>query len=92
MPNIVPVLINNINRAMEVTSSVLRKFADDTKEGRVVEKEEQREELQSTINKLVDCGGGGPSEHEANHVVRQGCNQGQCHPWAAIKSSHPDMR
>ena len=61
MPNIVPVLINNINRAMEVTSSVLRKFADDTKVGSVLEKEE----LQITIDKLLDYGGGGPSEHEA---------------------------
>ena len=36
------------------TSSVLLKFADDTKVGRVVENEEQRGELQNTIDKLVD--------------------------------------
>ena len=39
--------------AVEATSSVLLKFADDTKVGRVVESEEQREELQATIYRLV---------------------------------------
>jgi hypothetical protein len=41
-------------KAMDVTSSVLLKFADYTKVARVVESDEQREELQSTINKLVE--------------------------------------
>ena len=39
---------------LDVTSTVLLKFADNTKVARVVESEEQREELQSAINKLVE--------------------------------------
>ena len=38
---------------MDVTSSVL-KFSDDTKVARVAESEEQREVLQSTINRLLE--------------------------------------
>ena len=52
-PTLFLIFINDIDKAVEVTSSVLLKFADDTKVGRVVESEEQREELQSTINRLV---------------------------------------
>ena len=37
-----------------MTSSVLLKIATDTKVGRVVESEEQRQELQATINRLVE--------------------------------------
>ena len=52
-PTLFLIFINDIDRAVEVTSSVLLKFADDTKVGRVVENEGQREELQSTIDRLV---------------------------------------
>ena len=38
---------------MDVTSSVL-KFSDDMKVARVAESEEQREVLQSTINRLLE--------------------------------------
>ena len=47
------ILINDIGRAVDVTSSVLLKFADDTKVVRVVESGEQKEEMQATINWLV---------------------------------------
>jgi hypothetical protein len=52
-PTLFLIFINDIDRAVDVTSTVLLKFADDTKVARVVESEEQREELQSAINKLV---------------------------------------
>ena len=52
-PTLFLIFINDIDRAVEVTSSVLLKFADDTKVGRVVENEMQRAELQETIDKLV---------------------------------------
>ena len=53
-PTLFLIFINDIDQAVEVTSSVLLKFADDTKVGRVVEDQEQRDELQSTIERLVD--------------------------------------
>ena len=53
-PTLFLMFINDIDRAVEVTSSVLLKFADDTKVARVVENEGQREELQNTINRLVE--------------------------------------
>jgi hypothetical protein len=53
-PTLFLIFINDINRAVDVTSTVLLKFADDTKVARVVESEEQRGELQSAINKLVE--------------------------------------
>ena len=52
-PTLFLIFINDIDRAVEVTSSVLLKFADDTKVGRVVESEEQRQELQAIIDRLV---------------------------------------
>ena len=36
-PTLFLIFINNIDRALDVTSSVLLKFADDTKVARVVE-------------------------------------------------------
>ena len=53
-PTLFLIFINDIDRAVDVTSSVLLKFADDTKVARVVETEEQRGELQDTINRLVE--------------------------------------
>ena len=53
-PTLFLIFINDIDQAVEVTSSVLLKFADDTKVGRVVENQEHREELQNTIKRLVD--------------------------------------
>ena len=53
-PTLFLIFINDIDRAVEVTSTILLKFADDTKVGRVVENEEQRGELQSIIDKLVE--------------------------------------
>ena len=52
-PTLFLIFINDIDRAVDVTSSVLLKFADDTKVAKVVESEEQREEMQATINRLV---------------------------------------
>ena len=52
-PTLFLIFINDIDDAVEVTNSILLKFADDTKVGMVVESEEQRQELQATINRLV---------------------------------------
>ena len=52
-PTLFLIFINDIDRAVDVTSSVLLKFADDTKVARVVETEDQKEEMQATINRLV---------------------------------------
>ena len=53
-PTLFLIFINDIDRAVDVTSSVLLKFADDTKVARVVECQEQRLELQNTINRLEE--------------------------------------
>jgi ribonuclease P/MRP protein subunit RPP40 len=53
-PTLFLIFINDIDRAVDVTSTVLLKFADDTKVARMVESEEQRGELQSAINRLVE--------------------------------------
>ena len=53
-PTLFLIFINDIDTAVEATSHVLLKFADDTKVGQVVESEEQRQELQGTINRLVE--------------------------------------
>ena len=53
-PTLFLIFINDIDNAVDVTSSVLLKFADDTKVARVVESEQQREVLQSTINRLLE--------------------------------------
>ena len=52
-PTLFLIFINDIDKAVDVTSSVLLKFADDTKVGRVVESREQQVELQDTIKRLV---------------------------------------
>ena len=51
-PTLFIIFINDIDLAIDVTSSFLFKFADDTKVGRVVETEDQRDELQAAISKL----------------------------------------
>ena len=56
-PTLFLIFINDIDRAMDVTSSVLLKFADDTKVARVVESQEQQAELQKTIDRLVEWSG-----------------------------------
>jgi hypothetical protein len=53
-PTLFLMFINDIDKAVDVTSSIILKFADDTKVGRVVDTDEQREEMQVTINKLVE--------------------------------------
>jgi hypothetical protein len=53
-PTLFLIFINDIDRAVEVTISFLLKFADDTKVARVVKSVEQRDELQATINRLVE--------------------------------------
>jgi ribonuclease P/MRP protein subunit RPP40 len=53
-PTLFLIFINDIDRAVDVTNSVLLKFADNTKVARVVESQEQQAELQNTINRLVE--------------------------------------
>ena len=51
-PTLFIIFINDIDLAIDVTRSFLFKFADDTKVGRVVETEDQRDELQAAISNL----------------------------------------
>ena len=47
------ILINDIDGAVDILTSIMSKFADDTKWGRVVENEEEREKLQEGLNNLM---------------------------------------
>ena len=51
-PTLFIIFINDIDQAIDVTSFFLFKFADDTKVGRVLETEDQRDELQTAISNL----------------------------------------
>ena len=51
-PTLFLIFINDIDRAVDLTSSMLLKFADDTKMARVVESSEQQREFQSNIDRL----------------------------------------
>ena len=51
-PTLFLIFINDIDLAVDLTSSVLLKFADDTKVARVVESREQQMELQRTFDRL----------------------------------------
>ena len=53
-PTLFLIFINDIDRAVDVTNSILLKFADDTKVARVVENQEDQAELQNTINRLEE--------------------------------------
>ena len=48
------VYINDIADAMEAAGSIVIKFVDDTKMGRIVEDEKGREMAQSEINNMVE--------------------------------------
>ena len=52
-PTLFLILINTIDNAMDTTTAIISKFADDTKAGRVVENEDDRAKLQEEINNLV---------------------------------------
>ena len=47
------IFINSIDNAMDTTTAIISKFADDTKAGRVVEDEDDRAKLQEEINNLM---------------------------------------
>ena len=49
-PTLFLTLINTIDNAMDTTTAIISKFADDTKAGRVVENEDDRAKLQEEIN------------------------------------------
>ena len=51
-PTLFLIFINDIDRAVDLTSSVLLKFADDTKLARVVESRKQQMEFQRCIDRL----------------------------------------
>ena len=53
-PTLFLIFINDIDKAVDVTNSILLKFADDTKVARVVENQEDQAELQDTINRLEE--------------------------------------
>ena len=48
------IFINTIDDCINTITGIISKFADDTKVGRVVANETDREELQREIDKLVD--------------------------------------
>ena len=64
-----------IDRAVDVTNSVLLKIADDTKVARVVESEELKEEMQATISNLV--------QRSADWQML--FNTGKCHLFHLVK-------
>ena len=51
-PTLFIIFIDDIDLAIDVTSSIVFKFADDTKVGKVVETEDKRDELQAAIANL----------------------------------------
>ena len=53
-PTLFLIFINDIDNAMDTTTGIISKFADDTKAGRVVENDGDREVLQLEINNLMD--------------------------------------
>ena len=53
-PTLFLVYINDIDDAIDTTSSVIKKFADDTKVVRVVETEEDRDAFQAGIKGLEE--------------------------------------
>ena len=53
-PTLFVLFTNDIDDAIDVITGIISKFADDTKVGRIVEDEAQRDQLQSEINGLVD--------------------------------------
>ena len=48
------IFINDIDNAITTVNSIISKFADDTKVGRIVESEEDRAALQNDINNLMN--------------------------------------
>ena len=52
-PTLFLIYINDIDLAVDVTGSVILKFADDTKIAMVVETEEQKDEMQGAITRLM---------------------------------------
>jgi hypothetical protein len=48
------IFINDIDEVLELVNGFVYKFADDTKYGRVVNNEDDREEMQRNINKLME--------------------------------------
>ena len=52
-PGLFIMFINDIDNAVDVLNSVMSKFADDTKWGKIVEKEEDQEAFQEGINNLM---------------------------------------
>ena len=52
-PTLFLIYINLIDNAMDTTTAIISKFADDTKAGRVVENEEDRAKMQHEIDNLM---------------------------------------
>ena len=52
-PTLFLIFINDIDNAMDTTTAIISKFADDTKAGRVVENDNDRDKLQQEINNLM---------------------------------------
>ena len=53
-PTCFVIFINDIDNAINIITSFISKFADDTKVGRVVEDNKDREELQKDLDSLMD--------------------------------------
>ena len=52
-PTLFLIFINDIDKAVDVSGSVLEKFADDTKWAMVVETDEERKTFQQGLNRLI---------------------------------------
>ena len=53
-PTLFLIFINDIDKAVDVSGSVLEKFADDTKWAMVVESEEERKIFQQGLDRLME--------------------------------------
>ena len=70
------VLINDIDGAVDILTSIMSKFADDTKWGRIVESEEDREKFQEGLNNLMKWAQDWQMEFNVDkcHVMHIGSN------------------
>ena len=53
-PTLFIIFINDLDMAIDIISSIISKFADDTKVGRIVENDEGRAALQADLDKLLE--------------------------------------
>ena len=75
-PTLFILFINDIDGAVDILNSVMSKFADDTKWGRVVENENDRKEFQEGLNRLMQWAKDWQMEFNVDkcHIMHIGAN------------------